>query len=120
MKITFTIFLLAVSVINRVNCFDFTTSPIIHDSWKRTEKLDPYGILLLSWQINDNSIIFEATVTSKGFIALGFSFPNQQSIRGADVALIWIDDSSKKANILVNYFLKNCSPRLQSLKIFEN
>lgn len=98
----FSLFFLAIFVSTHVHCFDSTTSPIIVHNWKRSEKLDPYGILLLTWHINDKSIIFEATVTSKGFIALGFSYPNL-SVRGADVVLIWIDDSSKKGNILVNF-----------------
>lgn len=76
--------------------------PVQHEL-KRSEKLISPGILTLNWKLLDNvTIIFEVIANSKGFIALGFSYPDDKH-RDTDIVLIWVDDNSKKPNILVRY-----------------
>lgn len=98
-----TTILVTILALKNISCVVPTTTyqPVQHEL-KRSEKLILPGILTLNWRLRDNSsIVFEVIVNSKGFVALGFSFPNDY-IRESDIALIWIDDQSRKPNILVS------------------
>lgn len=102
-KISFlTTTLLTLLAVKNVSSVPTTTYQPVQHELKRSEKLILPGILTLNWRLRDNSsIVFEVIVNSKGFVALGFSFPND-NIRDSDIALIWIDDHSRKPNILVS------------------
>lgn len=76
--------------------------PILHN-WTRVEKMDPNGILQMEWQLRGKEIVFNVTVNNRGFVAIGFLYQNPK-ISGFDMALAWIDDHTKKANILVGFF----------------
>lgn len=78
-------------------------NPTINHNWTRVEKMDPIGILQMEWHIRDKEIVFNVTVNNRGFVAIGFLYQNPK-ISGFDVALAWIDDRTKKANILVGFF----------------
>ncbi|KAL7052495.1 hypothetical protein ACKWTF_004876 [Chironomus riparius] len=86
-----------------VNASDDTTTykypEIHHRNWTRSEKLDQNGILNLQWYIRDSEVIFNVILNSRGFVAIGFPYPNTQ-IKGFDVVLAWVNDKTGKANIL--------------------
>lgn len=75
--------------------------PAVHHNWTRIEKMDPNGLLQFQWHLRDKEIVFKVTVNSRGFIAIGFLYPNPK-ISGFDMALAWIHDRTGKANILVS------------------
>lgn len=77
--------------------------PPVRHNWTRTEKMDTNGLLQFEWHLRDKEIVFKVTVNSRGFIALGFLYPNPK-ISGFDMALAWIHDRTGKANILVSFF----------------
>jgi hypothetical protein len=86
-------------------CMTITSSlnPPINHTWTRVEKMDPNGILQMEWYLRDKEIVFNVTVNNRGFVAIGFLYQNPK-ISGFDMALAWIDDRTKKANILVGFF----------------
>lgn len=73
-----------------------------HSKWFRTEILDGNGLFVLDWRIIGKDIIFRATVNTRGFIGLGFSYKSEK-VSDADIILAWIDDRTGVANVLVNY-----------------
>lgn len=73
-----------------------------HSKWFRTEILDGNGLFVLDWRIMEKNIIFRATVNTRGFIGLGFSY-NSEKVSDADIILAWIDDRTGQPNVLVNY-----------------
>lgn len=77
---------------------------IHHRNWTRSEKLDPNGILNLQWYLRNNEIVFQVILNSRGFVAIGFPYPNPR-IKGFDVVFAWVNDKTGKANILVNFCL---------------
>jgi hypothetical protein len=79
--------------------------PPVHHNWTRTEKMDPNGLLQFEWHLRDKEIVFKVTVNSRGFVAIGFLYPNPK-ISGFDMALAWIHDRTGKANILVSSCIK--------------
>jgi hypothetical protein len=81
--------------------------PPIHHNWTRTEKMDPNGLLQFEWHLRDKEIVFKVTVNSRGFVAIGFLYPNPK-ISGFDMALAWIHDRTGKANILVSFSTRSC------------
>jgi hypothetical protein len=78
-------------------------NPPINHNWTRVEKMDTNGILQMEWHVRDKEVVFNVTVNNRGFIAIGFLYQNPK-ISGFDMALAWIDDRTKKANILVGFF----------------
>lgn len=76
--------------------------PPLHHNWTRSEKMDPNGILQMQWHLRDKEIVFRVTVNSRGFVAIGFLYPNPK-ISGFDMALAWVHDRTGKANILVRF-----------------
>lgn len=78
-------------------------NPPINHNWTRVEKMDSNGILQMDWHVRDKEIVFNVTVNNRGFVAIGFLYQNPK-IHGFDMALAWIDDRTKKANILVGFF----------------
>lgn len=81
-------------------------NPPINHNWTRVEKMDPNGILQMEWQLRDKEIVFNVTVNNRGFIAIGFLYQNPKIV-GFDMALAWIDDRTKKANILVGFLFRS-------------
>lgn len=73
---------------------------IHHRNWTRSEKLDPNGILNLQWYLRNNEIVFQVTLNSRGFAAIGFPYLDTR-IKGFDVVFAWVNDKTGKANILV-------------------
>jgi hypothetical protein len=100
------ILIFALSVINvtKIGCFSTTSNAAIAHNWTRTEKMDNIGIFQLQWYLEENKIVFKAIVNSRGFIALGFTYPNANYKNKFDIALAWIDDSSGNTIVLVNLF----------------
>lgn len=77
-----------------------------HSKWFRTEILDGNGLFILDWRKTAKDIIFRATVNTRGFIGLGFSYKSEK-IGDADIILAWIDDRTGVPNVLVNIFKKS-------------
>lgn len=72
-----------------------------HQKWFRTEILDGNGLFILDWRKTAKDIIFRATVNTRGFIGIGFSYKSEK-IGDADIILAWIDDRTGEPNVLVN------------------
>ena len=109
MKINELVLCILITISNLcVNASDDTTTykypEIHHRNWTRSEKLDQNGILNLQWYIRDSEVIFNVILNSRGFVAIGFPYPNTQ-IKGFDVVLAWVNDKTGKANILVNFIM---------------
>jgi hypothetical protein len=85
-------------------CFSISTNAAITHNWTRTEKMDNIGIFQLQWYLEDNKIVFKAIVNSRGFVALGFTYPNAYYENKFDIALAWVDDRSGNTIVLVNIF----------------
>lgn len=83
-----------------ITATSFTYPEIHHHNWTRSEKLDQNGILNLQWYLRNNEIVFQVTLNSRGFVAIGFPYPNLR-IKGFDVVLAWVNDKTGKPNILV-------------------
>lgn len=110
MKIYELVFCILITISNLcVNALDDTTTykyPEMHNrNWTRSENLDQNSILNLQWHIRDSEVIFNVILNSRGFVAIGFPYPNTQ-IKGFDVVLAWVNDKTGKANILVNFFIR--------------
>lgn len=71
-----------------------------HTRWFRTEILDGNGLFVLDWRKTEKDIIFRATVNTRGYIGLGFSYKSEK-IGDADIILAWIDDRTGEPNVLV-------------------
>lgn len=93
------ILLLTLKVISCTNT-SYSYPEIHHQNWTRSEKLDPNGILNLQWYLRNNEIVFQVTLNSRGFVAIGFQYQNPR-IKGFDVVFAWVNDKTGKANILV-------------------
>lgn len=80
-----------------------------HTRWFRTEILDGNGLFILDWRKTTKDIIFRATVNTRGYIGIGFSYKSEK-ISDADIILAWIDDRTGEPNVLVNniYYLWRC------------
>lgn len=72
--------------------------------WFRSETLDGNGLYELNWKIVDKDIIFRATVNTRGYIGLGFSYKSHR-IGDADIILAWVDDRTGQATVLVSFYL---------------
>lgn len=72
-----------------------------HPKWFRSEVLDGNGLFVLDWRKTEKDIIFRATVNTRGYIGLGFSYKSEK-IGDADIILAWIDDRTGEPNVLVN------------------
>ncbi|KAG5679456.1 hypothetical protein PVAND_009021 [Polypedilum vanderplanki] len=100
--VNFTVNVLSATTTAKTTQFEIPTfqySEVHHKNWTRNEKLDPNGILNLQWYIRNNEIVFHVTLNSRGFVAIGFPYPNTQ-IKGFDVVFAWVNDKTGKANIL--------------------
>lgn len=75
-----------------------------HLKWFRSEVLDGNGLFVLDWRKTGKDIIFRATVNTRGYIGLGFSYKSEK-IGDADIILAWIDDRTGEPNVLVNISL---------------
>lgn len=75
-----------------------------HVDWSRTEVMDPFGLYILHWRLERKDIIFTATVNTRGFIGLGFSYRHGR-MTGSDLVLAWVDDHTGLPNILVSLLL---------------
>lgn len=75
-----------------------------HIKWFRTEILDGNGLFVLDWRKTAKDIIFRATVNTRGYIGLGFSYKSEK-IGDADIILAWIDDRTGEPNVLVSIVL---------------
>jgi hypothetical protein len=98
-------YIVLVLVLNLKNAYSFSYPAQNHTNWTRSEKLDPNGIFNLQWHTRDNEIVFRVTLNSRGFVAIGFPYPNVQ-IKGYDVVYAWVNDKTGKANILVSLHLR--------------
>ena len=74
-----------------------------HNNWHRLEMMDPNGLYWLEWwtKANSKEIHFRVTVNTRGFIGLGFSRKSGK-MAGSDLVLLWVDDRTGKANVLVS------------------
>lgn len=72
-----------------------------HSKWFRTEILDGNGLFILDWKKTTKDIIFRATVNTRGYIGLGFSYKSEK-IGESDIILAWVDDRTGEPNVLVN------------------
>lgn len=72
-----------------------------HSKWFRTEILDGNGLFVLDWKKTAKDIIFRATVNTRGYIGLGFSYKSE-NIGESDIILAWVDDRTGEPNVLVN------------------
>lgn len=80
-----------------------------HIKWFRTEILDGNGLFVLDWRKTAKDIIFRATVNTRGYIGLGFSYKSEK-IGDADIILAWIDDRTGEPNVLVRIvFTQTCN-----------
>lgn len=77
-----------------------------HSKWFRTEVLDGNGLFVLDWKKTAKDIIFRATVNTRGYIGLGFSYKSEK-IGESDIILAWIDDRTGEPNVLVNIMYNN-------------
>lgn len=80
------------------------TGGATHTKWFRTEILDGNGLFILDWRKTTKDIIFRATVNTRGYIGIGFSYKSEK-ITDADIILAWIDDRTGEPNVLVNIFI---------------
>lgn len=71
------------------------------NNWLRTESLDGNGLFLLDWRKSGKDIVFRATVNTRGYIGLGFSYKSDR-IGDADIILAWVDDRTGEPNVLVS------------------
>jgi hypothetical protein len=78
-------------------------TPVRHN-WTRTEIMDQNGLYILEWHLENKDIIFTATVNTRGFIGLGFSYKHNR-MTNADLVLAWVDDRTGKPNILVSIIM---------------
>lgn len=76
-----------------------------HSKWFRSEILDGNGLFILDWKKTAKDIIFRATVNTRGFIGIGFSYKSEK-IGDADIVLAWVDDRTGEPNVLVNKIKK--------------
>jgi fructose-1,6-bisphosphatase/sedoheptulose 1,7-bisphosphatase-like protein len=67
----------------------------------RSELMDANGLYLLEWHIENKDIIFTATVNTRGYIGLGFSYKHA-SMTKADLVIAWVDDRTNEPNVLVS------------------
>jgi hypothetical protein len=100
-KIKQNVLWLCLMLANFASALSSPMHPPVHHNWTRIEKMDPNGLLQFQWHLRDKEIVFKVTVNSRGFIAIGFLYPNPK-ISGFDMALAWIHDRTGKANILVS------------------
>ncbi|XP_055310996.1 MOXD1 homolog 1 [Sitodiplosis mosellana] len=70
-----------------------------HSKWFRTEILDGNGLFVLDWKKTPKDIIFRATVNTRGYVGLGFSYKSEK-IGESDIILAWIDDRTGEPNVL--------------------
>lgn len=75
-----------------------------HTKWFRTEILDGNGLFILDWRKTTKDIIFRATVNTRGYIGIGFSYKSEK-IADADIILAWVDDRTGEPNVLVNILI---------------
>ena len=78
-----------------------SAAPKQHVAWTRTEVMDPFGLYILQWRVDQKDIIFTATVNTRGFIGLGFSYRHGRMV-GSDLVMAWVDDHTGLPNILVS------------------
>lgn len=90
-----------VLVANHVHNHHTAHSSGAHTKWFRSEILDGNGLFILDWRKTAKDIIFRATVNTRGYIGIGFSY-NSENIADADIILAWIDDRTGEPNVLVN------------------
>jgi hypothetical protein len=88
-----------------LNIISFSSSSlsypeVYHQNWTRSEKLDANGILNLQWYLRNKEIVFQVTLNSRGFAAIGFPYLNPR-IKGFDCVFAWVNDKTEKAQILV-------------------
>lgn len=86
---------------NHVHNHHSTHSGGTHTKWFRTEILDGNGLFILDWRKTTKDIIFRATVNTRGYIGIGFSYKSEK-IADADIILAWVDDRTGEPNVLVN------------------
>lgn len=84
-----------------------------HVDWTRTEVMDPFGLYILQWRLERKDIIFTATVNTRGFIGLGFSYRHGR-MTGSDLVLAWVDDHTGLPNVLVSSVIPTLSSYLLS------
>lgn len=84
-------------------------------NWLRTEVLDANGLFVLDWRKSGKDIIFRATVNSRGYIGLGFTYKSEK-IGDADIILAWVDDQTGEPNVLVS---EQKNPHSQSIRNFD-
>lgn len=83
-----------------------------HSKWFRTEILDGNGLFILDWRKTTKDIIFRATVNTRGYIGIGFSYKSEK-IADADIILAWVDDRTGEPNVLVNILTHNIAGDLR-------
>lgn len=71
-------------------------------SWFRTEILDGNGLYVLDWKVTEKDIVFRATVNTRGYIGLGFSYKSGK-VSDSDIILGWVDDQTGEATVLVSF-----------------
>lgn len=104
LKLIWNIFLAFCALkITEIECFSSSSNAAIAHNWTRIEKMDNIGIFQLQWYLDDDKIVFKAIVNSRGFIALGFTYPNANYKNKFDIALAWVDDRSGNTIIMVNF-----------------
>lgn len=88
---------------NHVHNHHSTHNSGTHTKWFRSEILDGNGLFILDWRKTAKDIIFRATVNTRGYIGIGFSYKSE-NIVDADIILAWIDDRTGEPNVLVNIY----------------
>lgn len=69
--------------------------------FSRYEKLDDDGDIVLEWDpLYDEEVTFRVTGKTTGYIGIGFN--DKSNMKNADILLIWVDDHTGVANVLVS------------------
>lgn len=72
--------------------------------FSRYEKLDDDGDVVLEWDpLHDEEVTFRVTGKTTGYVGIGFN--DKSNMKGADILLIWMDDHTGAANVLVSRML---------------
>lgn len=82
-------------------------------TWAHSERLDDNGDVVLRWVNSDSSITFRLEARTRGYVGIGFN--SARNMRGADLAVAWVDDRNGIAQILVSdfaFFSPGLIPRL--------
>lgn len=72
--------------------------------WTHQEVLDDKGDVVLKWQPRHQEIAFRLEVRTTGLAAVGFSSTGE--MKGSDVVVGWIDDTTRHAHLVVSLLFK--------------